>query len=157
MSNGAKPLVAMEIAPRSRPSNYPPHFAQRVAGREKRALGDAFGLTRYGVNLTVLPPGSQSALLHRHSDQEEFIYVLEGHPTLRTEEGQFELAPGMCVGFPPNGSAHHLVNHGSEDARYLEVGDRSEADRGEYPEDDLVAVREAGAWRFLHKDGSPWS
>ncbi len=157
MSNAARPLLATEIPLRSKPSNYPTHFAQRVAGRQKRALGDAFGLTRYGVNLTVLSPGSQSALLHRHSDQEEFIYVLEGHPTLRTEEGQFELAPGMCIGFPANGTAHHLLNLSSEDVRYLEVGDRSEADRGEYPEDDLVAERAAGAWRFLHKDGTPWS
>ncbi len=156
MSERTKPRLAMEIPPRTKASNYPQQFAHAVAGRQKRALGDAFGLTRYGVNLTVLPPGVQSALLHRHTDQEEFVYVLEGRPTLRTEEGQFELSPGMCIGFLPNGPAHHLVNLTSEEARYLEVGDRSEADRGEYPEDDLVAERAGGAWRFLHRDGTPW-
>lgn len=156
MSEYPKPVLATAVPPRTKPSNYPPHFAEMVAGRQKRALGDAFGLTRYGVNLTILPPGVQSALLHRHSDQEEFIYVLEGRPTLRTEDGEIQLAPGMCVGFLPNGAAHHLINLGLEEARYLEVGDRSEADRGEYPEDDLVAERAEGAWRFLHKDGTPW-
>eukprot|EP01031_Cornospumella_fuschlensis_P008383 gene8383-10335_t len=69
------------------------------AGRIKRQLGDAFGLSRFGVNLTVLPSGAQSALLHRHTEQEEFIYILSGHPTLRTDAGEVPLEPGMCVGF----------------------------------------------------------
>ena len=156
MTSGMKPILAMEVQPRARQSNYPAHFVDRVAGRQKRALGDAFGLTRYGVNLTVLPPGVQSALLLRHTDQEEFIYILEGRPTLRTDEDEYELAPGMCVGFRPDEAAHHLINRSSEDVRYLEVGDRSDADRGEYPEDDLVAERVSGAWQLLHRDGNPW-
>lgn len=156
MSEAIKPKLATEIPPRTKASNYPRQFAHAVAGRQKRALGDAFGLTKYGVNLTVLPPGVQSALLHRHTDQEEFVYILEGRPILRTDDGEFELSPGMCIGFLPNGPAHHLINRTSEEARYLEVGDRSEGDRGEYPEDDLVAERFEGAWRFLHRDGTPW-
>ena len=156
MTMTAEPVFALDIAPRATPSNYPPQFAKRVTGRVKRALGDAFGLTRYGINLTILPPGVQSSLLHRHADQQEFIYVLAGRPTLRTENSEVQLEPGMCVGFLPNGDAHHLINRGGEDVHYLELGDRSDADRGEFPEDDLVAERNAGAWRYVHRDGSPW-
>ncbi len=156
MESAVEPILAIEVPPRARQSSYPAQFAGRVAGRQKRALGDAFGLTRYGVNLTILPPGVQSALLHRHTDQEEFIYILDGCPTLRTDVAEVELAPGMCVGFRPKEEAHHLINRTSKDVSYLEVGDRSDADRGEYPEDDLVAERLSGAWKYLHRDGRTW-
>ncbi len=151
-----QPRRATDIAPRVTPSSYPPQFAVRVAGRIKRQLGDAFGLSRFGVNLTILPPGAQSALLHRHSEQEEFVYILSGCPTLRTDSGEVLLEPGMCMGFPANGVAHHLINRTGEEVRYLEVGDRSATDRGEYPEDDLAATWSAGGWRFTRKDGTPW-
>jgi uncharacterized cupin superfamily protein len=150
------PLRAMDIAPRVKPSNYPPQFAARVAGRIKRQLGDVFGLSRFGVNLTILPPGAQSALLHRHTEQEEFVYILAGHPTLRTDAGEVPLEPGMCVGFPANDAAHHLINQTGADVHYLEVGDRSTTDRGEYPEDDLAAAWSEGGWRFTRKDGASW-
>ncbi len=150
------PRRAMDIAPRVKPSNYPPHFAERVAGRVKRQLGDAFGLSRFGVNLTILPPGVQSALLHRHTEQEEFIYILSGHPTLRTDTDEVRLEPGMCVGFPANGAAHQLINQTGADVHYLEVGDRNITDQGEYPEDDLAYRWSEGGWRFTRKDGTPW-
>ena len=152
----SKPCQAISIAPRAKPSNYPPEFAARVTGRIKRQLGDAFNLTRFGVNLTILPPQAQSALLHRHTQQEEFIYILSGQPTLRTDAGETLLSPGMCVGFPAGGLAHHLINQTNEDIHYLEIGDRNPADQGEYPEDDLVALWGNGAWRFTRKDGTPW-
>jgi len=151
-----EPRRALDIAPRAKPSNYPSQFAERVAGRVKRQLGDAFGLLRFGVNLTVLPPGAQSALLHRHTEQEEFVYILSGHPTLRTDAGEAVLEPGMCVGFPAGGVAHHLINRTGQDVHYLEVGDRSTTDQGEYPEDDLAAQWSERGWRFTHKDGTPW-
>lgn len=150
------PRRALDIAPRAKPSNYPPEFAERVSGRIKRQLGDAFGLSRFGVNLTILPPGAQSALLHRHTEQEEFIYILSGHPTLRTDEGEVPLEPGMCVGFTAGGIAHQLLNRGREDVHYLEVGDRGTTDAGEYPEDDLAAEWSESGWRFTRKDGTPW-
>src|SRR5581483_11943813 len=99
---GQAAAVAVEAAlaaPRTRPSNYPEHFAFRMAGRDKRPLGDLFGLTNFGVNLTRLSPGASAALRHRHSRQDEFIYVLEGEPTLITDEGEAKLRPGMCAGF----------------------------------------------------------
>ena len=150
-------VAAGDVAPRTKPSNYPEPFASRVAGREKRQLGDVFGLRNFGVNLTRLPPGCQSALLHRHSRQDEFIYILEGRPTLVTDVGEIELAPGMCAGFPAMGVAHQLVNRSDAPVVYLEIGDRTAGDEGAYPADDLKAVMGPdGKWQFTHKDGRPY-
>ena len=151
-------ILAVEAPPRTKPSNYPEPFASRMAGREKRPLGDLFGLTNFGVNLTRLEPGAVSALRHAHSRQDEFIYVLQGEPTLVTDEGETLLSPGMCAGFKGGmGNAHHLVNRTSTEVVYLEVGDRTAGDAGSYPDDDIQAVLNAdGKWGFTHKDGTPY-
>ena len=159
MPEGPRPLafVAAESPPRTKPSNYPEPFFTRMAGREKRPLGDRFGLTNFGVNLTRLVPGGESALLHRHSRQDEFVYILEGHPTLVTDAGEALLSPGMVAGFPAGGLAHQLVNRTQSDVLYLEIGDRSAGDTGTYPNDDLVAVLGPdGRWIFTHKNGDPY-
>lgn len=158
MTNNPKiAQYADDIPVREKPSVYPEPFASRVKGRTKRQLGEAFGLKNFGVNMTELAPGAQSALLHRHTRQDEFIMVLTGSLTLRTDEGDIELSPGMCAGFQAGGIAHHLVNNTSEPATYLEVGDRTPGDEGHYPEDDLMAELENGKWVFKHKDGSPYA
>lgn len=150
-------VVAADAPARTRPSNYPEPFASRMAGRIKRPLGDLFGLSHFGVNFTTLPPRSVSALRHAHSRQDEFVYILSGHPTLTTDEGATQLSPGMCAGFPAGtGNGHKLVNETDEAVTYLEVGDRSEGDEVSYPEDDLQAVRIDGRWAFTHKDGRPY-
>jgi uncharacterized cupin superfamily protein len=127
-------------------------------GREKRPLGDLFGLQNFGVNLTRLAPGAVSALRHAHSGQDEFVYVLEGHPTLVTDAGDTPLAPGMCAGFRAGtGDAHHLHNRTREDVVYLELGDRTAGDAVTYPDDDLQAVIGSdGQWRFTRKDGTAY-
>lgn len=128
-----------------------------MQGREKRALGDVFGLADFGVNLTRLPPGAVSALRHAHAVQDEFVYILEGTPVLVTDAGETPLAPGMCAGFRAGtGDAHQLANRSDAPVLYLEVGSRTAGDRVTYPDDDLEAVRVDGGWRFLHKDGTPW-
>jgi uncharacterized cupin superfamily protein len=150
-------IVAAEAPARTKPSAYPPELAARVAGRVKHPLGDLFGLRNFGVNLTRLPPGVESALFHRHSKQDELVYILEGRPTLVTDAGETELGPGMCAGFPAGGTAHQLINRTTADVVYLEVGDRTPGDEGSYPNDDLKAVFvEAGVWRMVHKDGTPY-
>jgi uncharacterized cupin superfamily protein len=150
-------LVAAEAPARTKPSNYPEPFASRMAGREKRPLGDPFGLVNFGVSLTKLAPNAASSLRHAHSKQDEFIYVLRGNPTLHTDEGFFVLSPGMCAGFKAGtGNAHRLVNETSRDVVYLEVGDRAAGDEGRYPDDDLKAVLVEGKWKFVHKDGAPY-
>jgi uncharacterized cupin superfamily protein len=149
-------IVAAEAPPRTKPTNYPEPFASRMKGRVKRPLGDFFGLKNFGVNLTRLGPGAVSALRHAHSRQEEFVYVLQGHPTLRTDEGKTPLSPGMCAGFRADGNGHHLVNETTEEVVYLEMGDRTPGDEGTYPDDDLKAVLVEGRWQFRHKDGTPY-
>lgn len=151
-------LVAADAPPRQRRTNYPEPFASRVAGREKRPLGEAFGLRSFGVNLTRLAPGAVSALRHAHSRQDEFVYVLSGRPTLVTDRGETPLAPDMCAGFASgSGEAHHLVNRTDADVLILEVGDRSPGDAVTYPDDDIQAVLgDDGGWRFAHKDGNPY-
>ncbi len=150
-------IMASSAPARTKPSNYPEPFFSRMAKREKRPLGDLFGLKNFGVNLTRLAPGGESALLHRHSKQDEFIYVLEGEPTLVTEDKEVQLSPGMCAGFPAQGIAHHLVNRTDRDVVYLEIGDRTAGDEGTYPQDDLkAALGPDGKWIFTRKDGRPY-
>ncbi len=153
----AAAVMALDVPPRTKPSNYPEPFFSRMARREKRALGDFFGLKNFGVNLTRIAPGGETALMHSHSRQDELVYVLEGEPVLVTESGETPLAPGMCAGFPAGGSAHHIVNRSGKDAVILEIGDRPEGDEGRYPQDDIRAVMGPdGAWRFARKDGTPY-
>ena len=154
---GPVAVMAADAPARAKPSNYPEPFAARMAGRLKRPLGDLFGLANFGVNLTTLAPGAVSALRHAHSRQDEFVYIVEGHPTLQTDAGRTVLSPGMCAGFEAGtGDAHCLVNESTEAVVYLEVGDRTEGDEGSYPDDDLKAVRVGNAWQFVHRDGSPY-
>jgi uncharacterized cupin superfamily protein len=151
-------VVSAEAPPRAKASTYPEPFATRMAGREKRTLGDLFGLTNFGVNLTRLLPGAVSALRHAHAKQDEFIYILEGNPTLVTNAGETPLGPGMCAGFKAgSGDAHHLVNHTHDDVVYLEVGDRTPGDSASYPDDDLkAALGPDSRWLYTRKDGTPY-
>lgn len=150
-------LDASEAPLTTRATVYPPPFAARVAGRLKHPLGDLFGLTNFGVNLTRLAPGGMSALRHAHAKQDEFVYILEGHPTLRTDEGATKLSPGMCAGFKAGtGNAHHLVNETTGDVVYLEIGDRLPGDGATYPDDDLKVTSAGGKWNVTHKDGTPY-
>ncbi|HEY0044978.1 MAG TPA: cupin domain-containing protein [Allosphingosinicella sp.] len=151
-----EPVAAAGVPPRATKSVYPEPFAARMAGRTKRVLGDRFGLSNFGVNLATLEPGAVSALQHRHGSQDEFVYVLQGEVTLVRGSRTNILGAGMCIGFPAGGESHHLENRSDAIATYLEVGDRTEGDMVEYPSDDLVAVREGGAWRFTHKDGTSY-
>lgn len=159
MTEAAKPVavIASEASVRRKPSHYPEPFASWMALREKRPLGDLFGLSNFGVNLTRLAPQGRSALRHSHTKQDEFIYILQGCPTLHTDEGRTVLAPGMCAGFKAGtGNAHCLVNETTDEVLYLEVGDRTPGDAGHYPDDDLKAELVAGQWQFSHKDGRPY-
>jgi len=148
-------LTAKDVAPRTSKSVYPDHLAVLVEGRQKRVLGDKFGLSNFGVNLTRLAPGSQSSLMHSHSKQDEFVYILEGTPTLATDEGEVLLGPGDCAGFAAGGRAHHLINRSMADVVYLEIGDRTASDDARYPQDDLKAtMTPEGRWKMTRKDGS---
>ena len=160
MSEDAKrpvALLAAEAPPRLFRTNYPEPFAPRMAGRDKRPLGDLFGLISFGANITRLAPGGCSALRHAHTKQDEFVYILEGRPTLVTDAGRTALHPGMCADFTAGSrDGHCLVNETSADVVYLEIGDRTPGDVVDYPDDDLAVVTIDGQRRMAHKDGTPY-
>jgi uncharacterized cupin superfamily protein len=160
MPDNTAPIAVEAASVPKRPPmlTFPEPFASLMAGRERRGLGDVFGLTRYGVNLTRLPPGGISAIRHFHTEQDEFVYILEGTPVLITDAGETPLSPGMCAGFKAgSGNGHHLVNRGTADVLYLEVGDRTPGDTAIYPDDDVALARSAeGRWTVVHKNGLPY-
>ena len=139
-----------------RGSGYPEPFKSRMGDRVKRRLGDACGLTRFGVNLVTLGPAGQSALRHYHTMEDEFVYVLSGELTLVTDAGEQVLSAGMCAGYPAGtGDAHHLINRTSAPATYLEIGNRIDDDSVFYPDDDLM-WNDGGAGAYTHKDGQQY-
>lgn len=148
---------ALDVAPRAKRSVYPEPFASRMNKREKRVLGEVFGLAHFGVNLSRIEPGGMSALRHAHQLQEEFIYILQGHPVLVTDAGRTPLQPGMCAGFAAGtGDGHCLLNETGSDVVYLEVGDRTPGDQVTYSDEDMMAALVEGQWQFFHKDGTPY-
>lgn len=153
-----QPVAALEIPSAGRKTIYPQPFASRVEGRSKRRLGDHFGLTNFGVNLTDLQPGAISALLHHHSKQDEFVYILSGTPTLLVDGREHLLKPGDCCGFKAGtGVGHQLINRTQQVVLYLEIGDRAPGDLAVYPQDDLKFTQiEGGRWILTHKDGTPY-
>jgi uncharacterized cupin superfamily protein len=149
-------LPALDVATvEERPgSGYPEPFRSRMGDRVKRRLGDACGLTRFGVNLVTLGPGGQSALRHWHTLEDEFVYVLEGTVVLVTDAGEQELRAGDCAGYAAGtGDGHHLINRSAAPARYLEIGNRDDADVAYYPDDDLAFAADGS---YAHKDGRPY-
>ena len=136
-------------------SGYPEPYRSRVLPREKRPLGNALGLTKIGINQTILPPGKESSMRHWHTHEEEFVYVLSGEVVLITDAGEQTLTPGMCAGFPlGTRDGHQLVNRGTVPAVYLEISNRDPADKAHYPDVDLMYQGKDAAVMFTRKDGS---
>ncbi len=139
-------------------SSYPEPYRSRVLPRDKRRIGEALGLTRIGINYTILPPGKESSMRHWHTHEDEFVYVLEGEVVLRTEAGEQLLGAGMCAGFPAGvADGHQLINRGDRPAVYLEVSNRDSADGAHYtdPDVDLLFSPPHARGRFTRRDGSP--
>ena len=136
-------------------SGYPEPYRSRCLPREKRALGNALGLSKIGINQTTLPPGKESSMRHWHTHEEEFIYVLSGEVVLCTDAGEQVLGPGMCAGFPlGTKDGHSLVNRGSVPAVYLEISNRDPEDKAHYPDVDLMYHGPGAPVMFTRKDGS---
>ena len=152
------PKIDIAKIPIDTRTGYPPPLDRVVLGRERKRLGNAVGLDQFGVNLTTLKPGAASALRHWHEKEDELVYMLEGEVVLVENEGETVLKPGDAAGFKantPNG--HHLVNRSNRDAVFLEIGTRSKHERGEYPDVDLLVIRDEKGARYTHKDGRPYS
>lgn len=136
-------------------TGYPDPFAEAVSGRSRQALGDAGGITQFGVNMVELQPGAASSQRHWHSREDEFVMVVSGELTLITDEGETLMRAGDCAAFPagrPNG--HHLVNRGWGTALFLVVGSRSKEDRATYPDIDLLY--DGSTDSYTRRDGTPY-
>ncbi len=138
-------------------SGYPEPYRSRVLPRSKRPVGDALGLTRIGINYTVLPAGKESSMRHWHTHEDEFVFVLQGEVVLRTQAGEELLKAGMCAGFPAGvQDGHHLINRSGADAVYLEISNRDAADTAHYsdPDVDLVWSPAHAPGKFTRRDGT---
>ena len=152
------PKIEIEKIPAQQIASYPKEFASVISGREKQRIGDAVGLTQFGVNITRIKAGSASALRHWHEQEDEFIYMLEGELTLRENEGETVLRPGDAAGFKAgSGVAHCLVNRSEREAVYLEVGTRARRERVHYPDVDFMMERDGTGRRYFRKSGEPIS
>lgn len=148
------PKINTDVVQENAQIVYPKEFQHACAGRRKRKIGDAAGLTQFGVNITRILPGAMSALRHWHETEDEFIYVLDGELVLLEDGKETVLKPGDCAGFKANsGNGHCLVNRTEKDATYLEVGTRSSDERVHYPDVDLIMERDLTSRRYLHKSG----
>jgi uncharacterized cupin superfamily protein len=155
MSKPAK-LDPKSVTPRTA-TVYPPEFAGAVKGREKRALGDFFGLTQYGVNLTTLASGAWSSHRHWHENEDEFIFVVEGEITLIDDAGEHLLKPGMCAGFKAGvANGHHLANKTKTPVTYLEIGTRAALERAHYPDVDMLFAKDGAKTTVTRRNGSPF-
>ena len=147
------PKIDIDSVPERKGSGYPAPFHEKAAGRIKQALGDAGGLSQFGVNLVHLPPGTWSSQRHWHSAEDEFVTVLSGELVLVSDAGEEILRAGDCAAFPKNlADGHHLINRSTKTAVYLEVGTRSADDFVVYPDIDMQIDSRVG--HYAHKDGT---
>ena len=158
MTSLRPPAVNPETIEQRVGTGYPQPYQAEVKLGRRRSLGEVIGLTRFGVNLTELPPGAWSSQRHWHTHEDEFIYVVEGELTLVTDWGEQTLTAGMVAGFPAGAAdGHHLVNRSDQTAVYLEVGDRSDHDEVYYPDIDMVYRRlDDGSHAFTTREGEPY-
>ena len=150
------PRIDVTAVPARQGSGYPKPFDAPCSARTRRRLGEAGGLRDFGVNLMTLPQGGWSSQRHWHSDEDEFVYLLEGEVTLVEDGGETLLRAGYCAAFPKGtGNGHHLINRSSAMAVYLEVGSRNPNDLTTCSDIDMMSSNADG--RFVHKNGSPFS
>ncbi|MBA3908322.1 MAG: transcriptional regulator [Rhodobacter sp.] len=151
------PVIDPKAVPVRTGSIYPSPYAEMMAGRSSLRLGDAGGLTQFGVNLVTLEPGALSSLRHWHLNEDEFVMVTEGECTLVEDAGETILHPGDCAAFPAgNPDGHHFINRTDKVARFLVVGSKAKREVATYSDHDLKVEMEGGRARFTYKDGTDW-
>jgi uncharacterized cupin superfamily protein len=151
------PVIDPARVPLKTGSIYPEPYAAMMQGRSSLRLGEAGGLTQFGVNLVMLEPGAMSSLRHWHHNEDEFVWIVEGECTLVQDEGETVMRPGDCAAFPagnPNG--HHFLNRTDQVAKFLVVGTKAPQEVGVYSDIDLMVKIGSGRAEFTHKDGTPF-
>jgi uncharacterized cupin superfamily protein len=139
-------------------TGYPAHLNKAVEGRSRKRLGNAAGLSQFGVNLCRLVPGAASSLRHWHHTEDEFVYVLEGEVTLCEDDGETVLRPGDAAGWKAGvANGHCLINRSQTDAVFIEVGSRHSREIAEYPDHDMKFERDGAIRKVTRKNGEPFS
>jgi uncharacterized cupin superfamily protein len=152
------PKIDISSLPTDTITNYPEPFRRALDGRSRKRLGNAVGISQFGVNLTTLKPGTWSSQRHWHANEDEFIYMLAGELVLCEDGGETMLKPGDAAGWKANGgNGHCLINRTDRDAVYLEIGTRSPRERVVYSDVDMVLERDESGGRYLHKNGEPYA
>ncbi len=151
------PKLDLSAIPLRTGTGYPPEFAGPLAGRAFQRLGDAGGLTQFGVNLCTLAPGAWASQRHWHEQEDEFIMVLSGELVMIEEDGEHVLRAGDCATHKAGvANGHHLVNRSGGEASFLVVGTRAATERAHYPDIDMEAHKDESGFRFMHRDGTPY-
>ncbi len=137
-------------------SGYPEPYASMMNKRSYLQLGDAGGLTQFGVNITILEPGGVSSMRHWHMHEDEFVMVTEGEVVMVTDDGETVMRPGECAAFPAGvENGHHFLNRSNVEARFLVVGTRAARETVYYSDVDMMVEDVDGVGTFTRKDGSP--
>ena len=151
------PKIDIAKVPSDSATRYPPPFDKAVIGRARQRLGNAAGLDQFGVNLCRLKPGAASSQRHWHSNEDEFVFVLEGEVVLCEDGGETVLKPGDAAAWKAGATnGHCLANRTDRDAVVLEVGTRAKSEHAVYSDIDMQIVRDAQGARYLHKNGEPY-
>ena len=151
------PKINLSTVPVRRRQGYPEDFRAETAGYEGQRVGDAAGLTQFGVNRVVLPPQARTALRHWHENEDEFVIVMSGEVVLREEDGETVLRAGDCAGFKAGvENGHAFENRTDEPVVLFEIGTRSPDETGHYPDVDLRYEKRDGVVAFVHRDGTPY-
>jgi len=137
---------------------YPSPFDQPCRSRERKKLGDAAGLTQFGVNHLRLPPGAWSSQRHWHTGTDEFVYILSGEVVLVSNGGEEVLRAGDAAGFKANdGNGHCLQNRSNADALVLEMGTRVADDIAYYSDADMISPAGGKTAVYIHRNGTPYA
>lgn len=151
------PKLDLGAVPVKTGSIYPEPYAAMMVGRSSLRLGQAGGLTQFGVNLVTLEPGALSSLRHWHLNEDEFVMVTEGECFMITDAGEEIMRAGDCAAFPAGrADGHHFINRSDRPARFLVVGSKAPRETATYSDVDMMIEIENGAARFTYKDGTDW-
>jgi uncharacterized cupin superfamily protein len=152
------PKLDLNKVPVKTGSIYPEPYASMMKGRSSLRLGDAAGLTQFGVNLVMLEPGAVSSLRHWHMAEDEFVLVTEGECVMVQDEGETVMRAGDCAGFPAGSTnGHHFLNRTDKPARFLVIGSKAKREVATYSDHDLAIEIEDGKARFTYRDGTDWN
>ena len=150
-------VIDLSNVPVKTGTTYPPEYAPQVAGRSSLRLGDAGGLTQFGVNIVILAPGAKSSMRHWHLHEDEFVMVTQGECVLVQDAGETALHVGDCAAFPAGVTdGHCFINRSEHEARFLVVGTKAKAEVATYSDVDLVVEQGPAGTMFRHKDGRPY-